>query len=269
VRERGDFADLIRDAQDAPFRGWDFSWLGGRVREAAPPWSYALEAGGAIQGSEASLDIDTGGGEILAEMLAEMAPSTRTVVATEGYRPNVPLAAARLRPLGVKVIGATSAPDNINQYPRSAKTPASTSSHLPCRDDAFDVVIDRHSSYWPSEVRRVLRPGGTFVTQQRGLVAQELLDLPATSEPFDLAYAIAQLRAVGLDVLRAEDAQTPMWFLDVGALVYFLRAVPWLVPGFDVARFRPQLRRIDERIRRDGAVEMHGTHLLVVAGASS
>jgi hypothetical protein len=48
---------------------------------------------------------------------------------------------------GVHVVGTESAPDNVDQ---TDATPADTSSHLPFRDQTFDVVLDRHSSYWPS-----------------------------------------------------------------------------------------------------------------------
>ena len=32
----------------------------------------------------------------------------------------------------------------------------------------FDLVLDRHSSYWADEVARILEPGGRFLTQQVG-----------------------------------------------------------------------------------------------------
>lgn len=63
---------------------------------------------------------------------------------------------------------ADSAPDNVEQ---EAVNPES--SPVPFETGAFDVVIDRHSSYWPSEVRRVLRRGGRFLTQQRSETGRE------------------------------------------------------------------------------------------------
>lgn len=37
---------------------------------------------------------------------------------------------------------------------------------LPFRDASFDVVLDRHEAYDPSDVARVLASGGVFLTQQ-------------------------------------------------------------------------------------------------------
>ena len=41
-------------------------------------------------------------------------------------------------------------------------------------------------------------------------------------------------------------------FDDIGAVVYFLRLVVWIVPGFTVERYRAELRELHERIRADG-----------------
>jgi SAM-dependent methyltransferase len=46
---------------------------------------------------------------------------------------------------------------------------------LPLADATFDLVINRHESFDAREVQRVLRPGGTFITQQVG--AQDLIEL--------------------------------------------------------------------------------------------
>ena len=102
---------LIADALEAPIRGWDLSWLEGRAEEAPPPWEYTAIVREAAASSRRMLDIDTGGGEFL----ARLAPFPGSVVATEGYPPNVGVAGTRLMPLGVHVVGSESAPDNIDQ----------------------------------------------------------------------------------------------------------------------------------------------------------
>ena len=257
-----DLDRLIDEAVRAPFSGWDFGWLAGRIEETRPPWNYGDELARVLARADAALDIDTGGGEVLARHRT----GSGTIVATEGYPPNIEVAAATLRPLGIHVVGIGSAPDNVDQ---PGTTPQETASHLPFRGETFDLVVDRHSSYWPSEVARVLRPGGTFLTQQRGVGGDELLRLfgrPTSPGPaFDLAFAVAQLRDAGLEVLRAEEATTPIAFLDVGAFVYYVRAVPWVLPDFDVVEDREALEAVDATIGREGSFEVHGEHVLLVA----
>jgi SAM-dependent methyltransferase len=210
-----------------------------------------------------AVDIDTGGGEFL----GRMAPFPGFVVATEGHAPNVPIAAELLAPLGVPVVEAQSAPDNVEQgEPRDR----STSSPFPFASEAFDLVVDRHSSYWPSEVFRVLRSGGHFLTQQRseaGATGEVWGDVfgrpPHPHRRFDLEFAVGQLRTVGFEILRAEEADTPMAFQDVGAIIYYLRLVPWAVGGFDPVGDRSRLEEIHTRIAAHGEVLIRGSHMLI------
>lgn len=46
--------------------------------------------------------------------------------------------------------------------------PADDPARLPFDSGAFDVLINRHGDYDPAECRRVLRPGGVFITEQVG-----------------------------------------------------------------------------------------------------
>ncbi len=52
----------------APFEGWDFSYLTGRVIESEPPWGYRALAKAAVGRSSDLLDVATGGGEILSSL---------------------------------------------------------------------------------------------------------------------------------------------------------------------------------------------------------
>jgi len=71
---------LLSEGAEAAFSGWDFSWLDGRMIETAPPWDYGQEARRLLAGSRRALDLDTGGGEAL----ADLGPFAGRVVATEG-----------------------------------------------------------------------------------------------------------------------------------------------------------------------------------------
>ncbi|MFL5736111.1 MAG: class I SAM-dependent methyltransferase [Actinomycetota bacterium] len=254
----------IREALRAPIDGWNFSWLEGRASEARPPWSYRDVVATAAAEARRVLDIDTGGGEFL----ASVAPFSATIVATEGHPPNVPTAARRLAPLGISVVHAASAPDNVDQE-RTAEDDRST---LPFVSDAFDLVVDRHSSYWPSEVHRVLSPGSRFITQQRGEAGRvgsswaELFERPShPHERFTLSFAVEQLKEAGFEILRAEEADTPMTFRDLAGVVYYLRLVPWAVARFDPVRDRGFLVSIARKLESDGAVVVAGDQFLIDA----
>lgn len=102
--------------------GWDLSWLEGRATEGRPPWGYARKLAERLRGASASLDIQTGGGEVLAE--ADCFPPT--AVATESWPPNVARATELLHLRGVAVVADADEPP------------------LPFSAAAFDLVTSRH-----------------------------------------------------------------------------------------------------------------------------
>lgn len=215
------------------------------------PWDYAQLVAELAAHSEHMLDVGTGGGEQLASLTCR-APCT---VATEAWSPNVPVAAQRLRPLGVHVVQVEPAPDNDEQgYVEQA-------GRLPFRDGSFDLVINRHESFVAREVARIMTSGAHFITQQvaDGLAAElhGLLGLPWAGtknnrEVWSLTLARRQVEAAGLAVVRADATETSMWFGDVGALTWYLWAVPWEVPSFSPESHRRQLAALHERMKTDG-----------------
>jgi hypothetical protein len=54
-------------------------------------------------------------------------------------------------------------------------------------------------------------------------------------------------------------------FYDVGAVVHFLRKVPWTVPGFTVDGYADQLARMHRHIRGRGSFVSHAQRFLIGA----
>ena len=216
-----------------PFIGWDFSYLDGRMLEEQPPWSYSARAAELMKQCSSVLDLDTGGGERFLE-LREHWPSK--VVATEHYPPNFKLATERLTPFGGKVLDIQLSDFGL----------------MPFADGEFDLVLNRHAAFNPYEVGRVLAPGGTFLTQQvHGLWAADLLAAfdakPQWPEATPEKY-LPPLKAAGLEIVNQQDWSGKLSFTDVGAIVYYLKAVPWLVPGFSVETYSNYLLNLQNRL---------------------
>lgn len=82
------FDRLVAEALALPFEGWNFSYIADRWREAPTSWDYRAKARALMAGASSLLDMDTGGGEVL----ASLAPFPPLACATEGWDPNVPVA---------------------------------------------------------------------------------------------------------------------------------------------------------------------------------
>jgi SAM-dependent methyltransferase len=244
------FDDLVNEAEAADVAGWGFGWLEGRATEERPPWGYARSQARRLATARAALDIDTGGGEVLAE--AATLPSRMCV--TESWPPNAALARETLASRGVEVYEADAG------------------GVLPFPDHSFDLVTSRHpvEPSW-AEIRRVLEPGGTYFAQHVGPAsAFELIEffleaLPGQRQERDPGRERAAAERAGLAVTDLRIARCRMEFLDVGAVVWILRKCIWWVPDFSVARYHDKLVELDVRIRRQGAFVAHSTRHLIVA----
>lgn len=248
---RRTFEALVAEAEAASVDGWDFSWFEGRATEERPSWAYARAMAERLAHVSAALDIQTGGGEVLASA-AEFPPLT---VATEGWPPNVVKATALLHPRGAVVVAS----------PEDAP--------LPFAAEAFDLVVSRHPvrTYW-DEIARVLRPGGTYLSQQVGPASgAEVVEYFLGPQPEEVKNrrhpdrAVTAAEAAGLDVVDLRAERLRIEFHDIGAVVHFLRKVIWMVPGFTVDQYRPQLRALHEQIETEGPFVAHSTRFLIEA----
>jgi len=244
------FDRLVREALAAPFEGWDFSYLDGRKTEYTLPWDYAARVRTRMAGINSMLDMGTGGGEVL----ASLAPFPPRVCATESYAPNVSVARRRLEPLGVTVCDTTADPRG---------------NRLPFEDAAFDLVVNRHEEYVETEVARILRPGGCLVTQQCGGYGEsDLVEyLKGCVEPMDWSAATAsrRLEEAGFCIHEKQEVSPEYSFLDIGAVVYYLRAIPWLLGDFTVEKYRERLSAMHEHIQKRGGFKVTDQRFLIEA----
>ncbi len=239
----------LREEQQ-PFTGWDFSYLGGRMTIEREPWSY-LDRAAELMGQSASVvDLDTGGGE---KLLALRDHWPAKVVATEDYAPNHELASGRLSPLGATVV----------------RTPLSDTAAMPFADGEFDLVLNRHAAFNAREVARILSSGGSFLTQQvHGMWAWDLLaafDVEPQWPDATPAKYVPLLEGAGLTVAPVEEWEGMLAFTDVGAIVYYLKATPWEVPGFTVKTHLPYLLALQERLDAGEDLAFHAALYLIEA----
>lgn len=228
------------------------------MHEGAPSWDYLALMRERLHTVPAALDMDTGGGE----KLASLAPLPPGMVATEAYAPNVEIARARLAPLGVEVVAVEGAPDNLSIAPGEGV------GSLPFPDAAFPLVTNHHGSYYPAEVYRILSSEGTFITQQVGGEHDQELNALLGAPPMDgLAWnadvAARQLDQAGFRIVERREEFPETVFSDVGAVAYYLKAVPWQIPDFSIDGYRDRLTALHRRIGAKGGLHIRG-HLFYI-----
>lgn len=246
--ERDALISFWKEEEREPFAGWDFSYVHGRFSESALPWDYLALARELLLGAQNVLDVGTGGGERLLTLRDVWPPS---VTITEGWPPNVAVAAARLAPLGVRVVAAKHRP-------------------LPFAPNSFELIINRHTGFRSRDVARVLQPGGLFLTQQVdalwGRDLQVVMGVEVMERPSSYQLALHYLQTeTNLIVERAAENKGTMTFTDVGALVYYLKAIPWIVPGFTVDTHLSYLLALQEKLDRGEKLQFETRQYLLKA----
>ncbi len=243
------FDELVREGSAVPVAGWDFSWFAGRATEQRPSWGYVGLIGERMAGVHAALDVQTGGGEVLATI--PTAPAE--LMATESWPPNIPIAQRNLRGLGAVV------------------TEVDDQADLPFPDGRFDLVVSRHPTLvrW-EEIARVLAPGGTYLSQQVGSgsvreLTEAMMGPAEVDQSRSPERAAALAESTGLAVVDLRREALRMEFYDIAAVIVFLRKVVWTVPGFTVEKYVEPLARLHEQIQTEGPFVARSQRFLIEA----
>lgn len=243
------FALYKKYESKATMIGWDFSFLSDKVMEEQMPWDYKEIIQSYLRTEDKLLDMETGGGEFL----LSLSHPYKNTYATEGYPPNYALCKERLSPLGIYVR------NSLGENP------------LPFDDNSFDMIINRHGAYIPSEIKRVLKKDGVFVTQQVGSYNNKpLSDIltpwrEATYDTFTLAIEIKKFKEHGFTLLQSDEKQLYTRYKTIEGVIFMAKIIEWEFPEFSVKRCYKELCEIDQLIEDTGYFESleHRFYLVV------
>lgn len=231
--------EWLHEQEIAHIKGWDFSHIHDRYKEEDDlPWDFGRIIKSYLRDTDELLDMETGGGEFLLSFLSD----PEHTAAIEGYEPNIKICEERLLPLGIDFKAADGGDP------------------LPFEDHSFDIVTNRHGKYDIKELKRVLKSGGLFLTQQVGAENdRELVKLLLgdVDLPFPDAYlniAAREFEENGFEILEKAEVYRPIEFYDVGALVWFARIIDWEFPGFEVEKYRDALFKAQEILEKEGVI---------------
>lgn len=233
------------------FSGWQLKRYAPRDLGPREPWKYEARAAELLETAASVVDMGTGGGEVFGDLCTSF---RGRAVATEPWETNAPVAAVRLRPLGIAVVRCHSL-------------------RLPVRDRSFELVLNRHEELDPREVARVLTPRGTLLTQQVGRAWwRELRDFFPRMQDFGDLFRRYQdgLRDSGLSIVQAKAHDWKAVYHGIEDVVYLLCIAPWTIPDFDpLHRDLQALLRAEESLSTDGGIVLTESRFLIEARKDS
>ncbi len=239
----------FKEEKMAKIKGWDFSYINDRYEEEDDlPWDYKEIIKKYLKKEDRVLDIDTGGGEFL----LSLDHPYKYLSATEGYQPNILLCKERLIPLGIDF----RAVDGLDA--------------MSFKENSFDLIINRHGDFNLKDIYRMLKKGGLFITEQVGaendreLVELLLGDIPIPYPDLYLDKLSEEIKNIGFDIIRAEEAFRPIKFYDVSALVWFSKIMEWEFIDFSVEKCIDNLYKAQTILEEKGCIEGRIHRILLV-----
>jgi SAM-dependent methyltransferase len=240
--------EYLAKEYNAHFSGWDFSYLDGRMEQDSLPWDYKNIVEKNISGKETLLNMDTGGGEFL----SSLSNLTKNVYATEGYEPNIAIAKQKLKEKNILV--------------KSIKKDG----EIPFDDKYFDIIINRHGAYKIKDIKRTLKNNGIFITQQVGGLNGIDINMAFGTKTMDhiewcLIKNIKLFKGIGMKMVEFGEHIGKMKFNDIGAVVYYLRCIPWQVKDFGIDKYYKELEIMNEIIEKEGCIKfiLHRFYMII------
>src|SRR4051812_43203619 len=133
------------------------------------------------------------------------------------------------------------------------------------------MIINRHEPYITYEIYRLLKQNGIFVTEQVGakdnIELNKLLGAPEHSgyREWHLEQACSELIKAGFTILEKQEAFIETKFHDVGAVVYYLKAIPWQIEDFSVEKYSEDLINLHHKIKNEGPLSVLSHRFFIIA----
>ncbi|MDR0644801.1 MAG: class I SAM-dependent methyltransferase, partial [Treponema sp.] len=127
---------------------------------------------------------------------------------------------------------------------------------LPFPDASFDLILNRNGKYEIGEVRRVLAPGGVFITQQIG--GMNALDLCASLGMLikitgrSLTQNATAFARAGLRLADCGENLGKQRFYRIDDILYYIRHVPLLTECFNENISKQELAVLEMVLEQQG-----------------
>lgn len=238
---------IVRD--NGKLVGWDFSQI--NTDRDPIPWDYSRIVRSYLKSNDSVLDIGTGGGELFLSLAPNFGEGTgidHNPIMIETAKGNQ----SRLAVSNIEFIEMDG-------------------SNLQFEKDEFDIVLLRHLQGYVSEIVRVLRPGGYFITQMVGKRSSKnfLEAFGWTSDSFGsdwwqpVGELSKQFQEQGCYIVAQGEYDVGYWFKDIASFMFWIMAVPW-PEEIQLEKHWQNINRILERSTTDRGIETNEHRELLI-----
>ncbi len=230
--------------------GWDFSEIDKRTKVIGKKWRYIDVVKKYVDKEAVLLDIGTGGGEVL----LRIARFVKKAYGIDNSKSMIKTARENLVKSGLS----------------NVEFRLADAGELPFPSNYFDVVICRHAPFYASEVFRVLKPGGIFITQQVMENDKEnIKQIFGRGQAFGvkpgtlMEKCAQELVFQGFEILKKDEYNATEYYADMQDVIFLLRNTP-IIPDFDIDKDQEFLERIEREYKTKDGIRTNSSRFLIV-----
>ena len=82
---------------------------------------------------------------------------------------------------------------------------------------------------------------------------------------FSLSKTLEEMKNAGFKIQRQQENFPKLLFYDVGALIYYLKAIPWQIDNFEPNKFVNELKFVHDIISKKGFYDFTYHRFLIIA----
>ena len=226
--------------------GYNFQDVYSRVKIEGKKWNWTDIVEKYTAPNNTLLDLGTGGGEYL----IELSKNTKKSCGIDNIKAMVDRAKQNAKEKGV----------------HNVEFKLADVSKVPYAGGCFDIVTCRHAPFSIKEVKRVLKPGGLFITQQLG--NRNKLNL---LKYFDSAFysgkttqgTLKILKSEGFEILMIDEYIAKEYFQDMEDLIFLLENTP-NVPDFNRDKYQRQLQMISDKLTTPKGIAIDNHEFIII-----
>lgn len=230
--------------------GWNFSHL--KTIETGQGWDFYQEVLKKGKSTDLILDIGTGGGE----RILKIAKQFKSVYAIDHTSSMIDTANKNLRKAKL---------NNVNFL-------LMDSEKLDFPDNYFDIVTNRHCDFNPTEVFRVLKKGGCFLTQQVSEGDQlNIKNAFGRGQSYGIKDGtlknqyLKELKALGFNKIQSFDYNSKVIYKTDKDYIFLLRYTP-TIPEFGKKKEDFEIfRKFIEENKTDKGIETNSKRFMIIA----
>ena len=230
--------------------GWDFSKINSRTIVENKTWKITDIIKSYLNKDKIVLDLGIGGGE----KTLLLSPLCKELIGIDNSEEMI-----------IKANDNLKKTDNNN-----CKFIVAYIKSLPFNDEYFDVITCRHAPINVTEIHRVLKKGGIFISQQVGEEDKlNIKDIFGRGQNFShksgeqVKRVLEEFKKLDFEIIKFERYNAIEYYKDMQDIIFLLENTP-ITPNFNIKKDKEKLKELEVKYGTDKGIKTNSERYLII-----